>query len=81
MGSYIHAESVAVERESIRGMIALEMIGYFAEDFGSQEYPALNTTNPETLGIASITKKWPMSSAPFTARCWCSNDFASSNFA
>ncbi len=41
MGSYIHAESAAKESIEIRGVIALEMIGYFSEDFGSQNYPSL----------------------------------------
>lgn len=41
MGSYIHAESVSEEGVSVRGMIALEMIVYFSDDFGSQDYPAL----------------------------------------
>lgn len=41
MGSYIHAESVSQEGNEIRGVIALEMIGYFSDDFGSQDYPSL----------------------------------------
>lgn len=39
MGSYIHAESLAEEKVEVIGMIALEMIGYFSEEFGSQNYP------------------------------------------
>ncbi len=41
MGSYIHAKSIADEKDSILGVIALEMIGYFSKEFGSQDYPAL----------------------------------------
>lgn len=40
MGSYVHAESLAQAQIEVSGMIALEMIGYFSEDFGSQKYPA-----------------------------------------
>ncbi len=41
MGSYIHAQAVAGEAKEIRGMLALETIGYFSDEFGSQDYPAL----------------------------------------
>lgn len=40
MGSYIHAESLSNEQVAVSGMIALEMIGYFSDEFGSQSYPA-----------------------------------------
>ncbi|NBB78068.1 MAG: M28 family peptidase [Verrucomicrobia bacterium] len=56
MGSYIHAESIADEKESIRGMIALEMIGYFSDEFGSQEYPAhlFNLIYPSTGDFIAV---------------------------
>ncbi|MDD2939831.1 MAG: M28 family peptidase, partial [Acinetobacter harbinensis] len=38
MGSYIHAKSVQVEKNQIRGVYILEMIGYFDERL-VQEYP------------------------------------------
>jgi len=41
MGSYIHAESLSRENAPVRGMIALEMIGYFSNEPGSQKYPSL----------------------------------------
>ena len=41
MGSYIHAESISKEGVTLSGVIALEMIGYFTDDFDSQDYPAL----------------------------------------
>ncbi len=41
MGSYFHAQAVVDEGEPILGIIVLEMIGYFDEAFGSQDYPAL----------------------------------------
>lgn len=39
MGSYVHAKSIADESITVEAMIALEMIGYFDEAFGSQNYP------------------------------------------
>lgn len=39
MGSYIHAESLSRKGEGIKGMICLEMIGYFSDVPGSQDYP------------------------------------------
>lgn len=39
MGSYIHAKSVKEEKQNIKGMICLEMIGYFNDSAGSQTYP------------------------------------------
>ena len=39
MGSYIHAKSVAENKENIIGMICYEMIGYFSEKRGSQSFP------------------------------------------
>ena len=39
MGSYIHAKSLADNKESIYGMISLEMIGYFKNESHSQSYP------------------------------------------
>jgi hypothetical protein len=39
MGSFIHAKSLYDNKERIRGMICLEMIGYFNENKESQDYP------------------------------------------
>lgn len=39
MGSYIHAKSIAENKENIIGMICYEMIGYFSEKRGSQSFP------------------------------------------
>ena len=41
MGSYIHAKSLKDEGVKVRAMIALEMIGYFSDDEGSQAYPLI----------------------------------------
>lgn len=39
MGSYQHAAKLAKDRVKVRGMICLEMIAYFSEKAGSQDYP------------------------------------------
>lgn len=39
MGSYIHAKSLHDQRAPVKGMICLEMIGYFTDAPGSQRYP------------------------------------------
>ena len=39
MGSYIHAKSLADNQIRVKGMISLEMIGYFTEKKRTQEYP------------------------------------------
>ena len=40
MGSAVHAKNIT-EPEKIEGVIVLEMIGYFADNFGSQDAPSL----------------------------------------
>ncbi len=39
MGSYVHAKKMNDEKVMLRGMICLEMIGYFTDEENSQEYP------------------------------------------
>ncbi|WP_051697483.1 M28 family peptidase [Prevotella sp. 10(H)] len=39
MGSYIHAHNLKKNNIPVYGMVALEMIGYFSEEGGSQDYP------------------------------------------
>lgn len=39
MGSFVHAKSLFDSKVPIRGMICLEMIGYFNESKNSQDYP------------------------------------------
>jgi hypothetical protein len=39
MGSYIHAKSLKDQKAVVRGMISVEMIGYFSDSVGSQDYP------------------------------------------
>jgi len=39
MGSYVHAKSLAEAKVPVFGMISLEMIGYFKDEKGTQDYP------------------------------------------
>jgi hypothetical protein len=39
MGSYVHAQRLHAEKAEVKGMIALEMLGYFDDQKGSQDYP------------------------------------------
>ncbi len=39
MGSHVHAKSLYTNNEKLKGMICLEMIGYFNENKHSQDYP------------------------------------------
>jgi Zn-dependent M28 family amino/carboxypeptidase len=39
MGSYVHAKSLKESQEDVELMLSLEMIGYFSDDVGSQNYP------------------------------------------
>jgi hypothetical protein len=39
MGSYVHAKSLHDSNVAVKGMISLEMIGYFSEEENSQTYP------------------------------------------
>jgi hypothetical protein len=39
MGSFVHAKSLADAGVEVEGMVSLEMIGYFAQEKGTQSYP------------------------------------------
>lgn len=39
MGSYVHAKTLYENQEKVKGMICLEMIGYFNDEPKSQSYP------------------------------------------
>jgi hypothetical protein len=39
MGSAVHAKALKAQGVKVRAMLALEMIGYFSDEKGSQEYP------------------------------------------
>ncbi|MFN7688695.1 MAG: M28 family peptidase [Sphingobacteriales bacterium] len=38
MGSFIHAKSLKDQKIPVKGMISVEMIGYFSDSVGSQDY-------------------------------------------
>lgn len=50
MGSYVHAKSLHDEAVSVKGMICLEMIGYYTSEGKSQDYPlgAMKLIYPST---------------------------------
>jgi hypothetical protein len=50
MGSAVHARSLMSDRGNVIGMICFEMIGYFSDEKGSQEYPlqSLRESFPDT---------------------------------
>lgn len=39
MGSFVHAKSLVQENAQVRGMVCLEMIGYFSDSKNTQDYP------------------------------------------
>jgi uncharacterized protein YjgD (DUF1641 family) len=39
MGSYVHAKSMHDAKIPVKGMVSLEMIGYFSNEANSQQYP------------------------------------------
>lgn len=59
MGSAIHAASLKKEGVKVRAMIALEMIGYFTDEPGSQELPAplLKLFYPSTGNFIAVVGK------------------------
>jgi len=56
MGSYVHAESLQKQNIPVRGMICLEMIGFFSEAPESQSYPlsALRLSYPKTGNFIGV---------------------------
>jgi hypothetical protein len=60
MGSYVHARSLADSGVRVKAMICLEMIGYFNEEKGSQDYPVffLHWLYPEAGNFIAVVGKW-----------------------
>ena len=63
MGSAIHANSLALRGADVRGMISLEMIGYFSDEPGSQSYPApgmslLYSSRGDSIAVVGNTSSW-----------------------
>ncbi len=60
MGSYVHAESLHRSNVKVRGMICLEMIGYFTDTKHSQSYPLglLGLFYPDTGNFIGVVGNW-----------------------
>lgn len=60
MGSAVHAASLSVEKDSIVGVIVLEMVGYFSEKRGSQSYPSplLRVAYPGRGNFIAVVGRW-----------------------
>lgn len=63
MGSVIHANSVAAEKDRIIGVIVLEMIGYFSDAPGSQSYPivCMKGYYPSKGNYITVVSRWDQS--------------------
>jgi hypothetical protein len=63
MGSVIHANSVASEKDKIIGVIVLEMIGYFSDAPGSQDYPVpvMKGYYPSRGNFITVVSRWDQS--------------------
>lgn len=63
MGSAIHANSLALRGADVRGMISLEMIGYFSDEKGSQSFPApgmslLYSSRGDAIVVVGNSSSW-----------------------
>jgi hypothetical protein len=63
MGSAVHADSLAERQADVRGMICLEMLGYFSDEPGSQTYPApgmglLYPTRGNSIAVVGNGSSW-----------------------
>ncbi|WP_457624436.1 M28 family peptidase [Persephonella sp.] len=59
MGSYIHAHSLKKKKADIKVMICFEMIGYFSDEKGSQEFPLpfMSLIYPDTGNFIGVVGK------------------------
>lgn len=63
MGSAIHANSLALTGTDVRGMISLEMIGFFSDEPGSQAFPApgmslLYSSRGDAIVVVGNSSSW-----------------------
>lgn len=60
MGSVRHAQALKAEGTELRGMIALEMIGRFADGAGSQRYPSplMAPLYPDQGDFIAVVGRW-----------------------
>lgn len=68
MGSYHHALKSVSNKKTVKGVIVLEMIGYFSDKAGSQTFPAkfLNLMYPNRGNFIAVVSQWE--DRPFTKR-------------
>lgn len=67
MGSYVFARACQQRGEKLLGMIALESLGYYSEEPGSQHFPLGISGYPDTGNFVAFVSDLP--SAPFMERC------------
>jgi hypothetical protein len=63
MGSAVHAASLGHRGADVRGMLCLEMIGYFSDEASSQNYPVpgmglLYPSRGDFVAVVGNTKSW-----------------------
>lgn len=60
MGSAVHAASIAAGKETIVGVIVLEMVGCFSEERGSQSHPSLllKLIYPSRGNFIAVVGRW-----------------------
>lgn len=63
MGSAVHANTLALRGTDVRGMISLEMIGYFSDEKGSQSFPApgmslLYSSRGDAIVVVGNSSSW-----------------------
>lgn len=60
MGSAVHAKSLTKDSATIRGVIVLEMVGTFSEEWGSQTYPSplLRLLYPSRGNFIGVIGRW-----------------------
>lgn len=59
MGSYVHAQRLVEQGVEVKGMVCLEMIGYFTDERKSQQYPAgiMKAVYPTTGNFIAVVGK------------------------
>ncbi len=60
MGSAVHAAAAHAEKEAVIAMISLEMLGYFSDTAGSQDYPVpgMDLLYPDTGNFIGIVGRF-----------------------
>jgi hypothetical protein len=60
MGSEIHARSIAGNKAGVWGVIVLEMVGTFSDEWGSQSYPSpmLRLLYPSRANFIGVVGRW-----------------------